>query len=176
MDRPYVLHSPLNVKRLQANTNHWLVSHVHHTRSSRNTPRCHEWEVVAVLYWEVHRVHQIMSGALSYTTNSRHHWTEVVSIFGHPQTCVYPGVCLGIAHVSGKVPLSGQGVWQIHNVSAPFAPRKEPGLFKPVAIGVAVVSDHYVSFLSLSWNGGGGCKPAVGNEPEFHRRQGKIRS
>ena len=30
---------------------------------------------------------------------------------GHPQTCVYPDVCLGIAHVSGKVPLSGQGVW-----------------------------------------------------------------
>ena len=42
---------------------------------------------------------------------------------GHPQTCVYPDVCLGIAHVSGEVPLSGQGVWQIHNVSAPFAPR-----------------------------------------------------
>ena len=40
--------------------------------------------------------------------------------FGHPQTCVYPDVCLGIAHVSGKTPLSGQGVWQIH-VSAPFA-------------------------------------------------------
>ena len=32
-------------------------------------------------------------------------------------------MCLGIAHVSGKVPLSGQGVWQIHNVSAPFAPE-----------------------------------------------------
>ena len=31
-------------------------------------------------------------------------------------------MCLGIAHVSGKVPLSGQGVWQIHNVSARFAP------------------------------------------------------
>ena len=28
---------------------------------------------------------------------------------GHPQTCVYPDVCLGIAHVSGKGPLSGQG-------------------------------------------------------------------
>ena len=41
--------------------------------------------------------------------------------FGQPQTCVCPDVCLGIAHVSGKVPLSGQGVWQIHNVSAPFA-------------------------------------------------------
>ena len=35
---------------------------------------------------------------------------------GHPQTCVYPDVCLGIAHV-----LPGQGVWQIHNVSALFA-------------------------------------------------------
>ena len=33
------------------------------------------------------------------------------TFFGHPQTCVYPDVCLGIAHVSGKVPLSGQGVW-----------------------------------------------------------------
>ena len=40
-----------------------------------------------------------------------------------PQACVYPDVCLGIAHVSGKAPLPGQGVWQIHNVSAPFAPR-----------------------------------------------------
>ena len=29
---------------------------------------------------------------------------------GHPQTCVYPDVCLGIAHVSGKVPFSGQGL------------------------------------------------------------------
>ena len=40
---------------------------------------------------------------------------------GHPQTCVYPDVCLGIAHVSGKGPLPGQGVWQLHNVSALFA-------------------------------------------------------
>ena len=40
---------------------------------------------------------------------------------GHPQTCVYPDVCLGVAHVSGKAPLSGQGVRQIHNVSALFA-------------------------------------------------------
>ena len=43
---------------------------------------------------------------------------------GHPQTCVYPDVCLGIAHVSGKalsrdkgsggytmyLPLSPQGI------------------------------------------------------------------
>ena len=43
--------------------------------------------------------------------------------FWAPQTCVYPDVCLGIAHVSGKGPLPGQGVWQIHNVSALFAPR-----------------------------------------------------
>ena len=45
----------------------------------------------------------------------------IPDVVGHPQTCVYPDVCLGIAHVSGKVPLSGQGVWQIHNVSALFA-------------------------------------------------------
>ena len=38
-----------------------------------------------------------------------------------PQTCVYLDVCLGIAHVSGKAPPSGQGVWQIHNVSPLFA-------------------------------------------------------
>ena len=31
--------------------------------------------------------------------------------FRRPQTCVYPDVCLGIAHVSGKAPLPGQGVW-----------------------------------------------------------------
>ena len=30
---------------------------------------------------------------------------------GHPLTCVYPDVCLGIAHVSGKALLPGQGVW-----------------------------------------------------------------
>ena len=48
-------------------------------------------------------------------------------MFGHPQTCVYPDVCLGIAHVSGKAPLSGQGVWQIHNVSAPFALQESCG-------------------------------------------------
>ena len=45
----------------------------------------------------------------------------VADSLGHPQTCVYPDVCLGIAHVSGNVTLSGQGVWQIHNVSALFA-------------------------------------------------------
>ena len=42
---------------------------------------------------------------------------------GHPQTCVYPDVCLGIANVSGKAPFPGQGLWQIHNVPAPFALR-----------------------------------------------------
>ena len=42
-------------------------------------------------------------------------------MIGHPQTCVYPDVCLRIAHVSGKIPPPGQGVWQTHNVSAPFA-------------------------------------------------------
>ena len=40
-------------------------------------------------------------------------------VFGDPQTCVYPDVCLGIGHASGKAPFLGQGVWQIHNVSAP---------------------------------------------------------
>ena len=48
---------------------------------------------------------------------------EVDTLTGHPQTCAYPDVCLGIAHVSGKVPLSGQRVWQIHNVSTPFRRR-----------------------------------------------------
>ena len=48
---------------------------------------------------------------------------RLMKTIGHPQTCVYPNVCLGIAHVCGKAPLSGQGVWQIHNVSAPFAPN-----------------------------------------------------
>ena len=54
------------------------------------------------------------------------------NLIGHPQTCVYPDVCLGIAYVSGKAPLSGQGVWQIHNVSAPFAlqiPWSEKGRY-----------------------------------------------
>ena len=30
---------------------------------------------------------------------------------GHPQTCVYPDVCLGDGDVSGKAPLPGQGAW-----------------------------------------------------------------
>ena len=29
---------------------------------------------------------------------------------GHPQTCVYPNACLGIVHVSGKVPKHTSGV------------------------------------------------------------------
>ena len=32
---------------------------------------------------------------------------KMLKNFGHPQTCVYPDVCLGIAHVSGNAPLSG---------------------------------------------------------------------
>ena len=55
--------------------------------------------------------------ALTFPVSSRLHLKTIrfdrrlgVAI-GHPQTCVYPDVCLGIAHVSGKVPLSGQGVW-----------------------------------------------------------------
>ena len=36
-------------------------------------------------------------------------------------------MCLGIAHVSGKVPLSGQGVWQTHSVSVPFRPTDSLG-------------------------------------------------
>ena len=42
-----------------------------------------------------------------------------------PDLCLPRCVCLGIAHVSGKVPLSGQGVWQIHN--APFGPTDSLG-------------------------------------------------
>ena len=50
---------------------------------------------------------------------------------GHPQTCVYPDVCLGIGDVSGKVPLPRQGPWQIHKASAlapyRFLGRKRKG-------------------------------------------------
>ena len=35
--------------------------------------------------------------------------------FGHPKTCVYPDVCLGIAPVSGKAPLPG--LWCTSNFS-----------------------------------------------------------
>ena len=60
---------------------------------------------------------------LSCDTNGVSLAHQLCLVFGPPRTCVYPDVCLGIAHVSGKVPLPGQGVWQIHYVSAPFAPR-----------------------------------------------------
>ena len=42
---------------------------------------------------------------------------------GHPQTCVYPDVCLGIAHVSGKVPLSGQGKRGRYTMYLPSPPQ-----------------------------------------------------
>ena len=42
-------------------------------------------------------------------------------LFGRPQTCVYPNVCLGIGKVSGKAILLGQGVWQIHKESVLLA-------------------------------------------------------
>ena len=61
-----------------------------------------------------------------------------LTMTGHPQTCVYSDVCLGIAHVSGKAPLPGQDtqcicpfrltdslgrIGQIHCVSArPLVP------------------------------------------------------
>ena len=35
------------------------------------------------------------------------------SLVGHPQTCVYPDVCLRTDIVSGKLPLPGQGIWWI---------------------------------------------------------------
>ena len=38
------------------------------------------------------------------TARECEHW-----FFGHPQTCVYPDVCLGIAHVSGKDPFPDKG-------------------------------------------------------------------
>ena len=45
---------------------------------------------------------------------------------GHPQTCVYPDVSLGIAHVSGKVPLSGQGPVDTQCI-CPFRPTDSLG-------------------------------------------------
>ena len=41
-------------------------------------------------------------------------------IWAPPDLCL-PRCVFRIAHVSGKAPLPGQGVWQIHNVSALFA-------------------------------------------------------
>ena len=34
-----------------------------------------------------------------------------VTVIEHPQTCVYPDVCLGIGDVCSKAPLPGQGAW-----------------------------------------------------------------
>ena len=47
--------------------------------------------------------------------------------FGHPQTCVYPDVCLGIAHVSGKAPLPGQGGLADTQCICPFRPKESVG-------------------------------------------------
>ena len=44
----------------------------------------------------------------------------------HPQTCVYPDVCLGIAHVSGKAPLPGQGSRR-YTMYLPFRPKESVG-------------------------------------------------
>ena len=46
---------------------------------------------------------------------------------GHPQTCVYPDVCLGIAHVSGKAPLPGQGEGADTQCICPFRPKESVG-------------------------------------------------
>ena len=42
---------------------------------------------------------------------------------GRPQTCVCPDVCLGIVHVSGNAPLSGQGVGRYTMYLPLFAAR-----------------------------------------------------
>ena len=48
--------------------------------------------------------------------------------FGYPQTCVYTDVCLGIAHVSGKGPLSGQGAKRVDTQCiCPFRPTDSLG-------------------------------------------------
>ena len=44
-----------------------------------------------------------------------------------PETCVYPDVCLGLAHVSGKVPLSGQGGLADTQCICPFRPKESVG-------------------------------------------------
>ena len=44
------------------------------------------------------------------------------TLIGHPQTCVYPDVCLGIAHFSGKSLLSGQGKRGDTQCICPFRP------------------------------------------------------
>ena len=46
---------------------------------------------------------------------------------GTPQTCVYPDVCLGIAHVSGKAPLAGQGGLADTQCICPFRPKESVG-------------------------------------------------
>ena len=44
-----------------------------------------------------------------------------------PQTCVYPDVCLGIADVSGKAPLSGHGKRADTLCICPFPLSRERG-------------------------------------------------
>ena len=48
-------------------------------------------------------------------------------IFGHPQTCVYPDVCLGIAHVSGKAPSLGTRGLADTQCICPFHPKESVG-------------------------------------------------
>ena len=43
---------------------------------------------------------------------------------GHPQTCVYPDVCLGIAHVSGKAPSLGTREKRRYTMYLPLSPYK----------------------------------------------------
>ena len=48
-------------------------------------------------------------GVCSLSSWKRRKWRKWRKM-GHPQNCVCPDVCSGIAHASGKAPLSGQGV------------------------------------------------------------------
>ena len=53
--------------------------------------------------------------------------TKHQASIGHPQTCVYPDVCLGIAHVSVKAPLPGQGALTDTQCICPFRPTDSLG-------------------------------------------------
>ena len=55
------------------------------------------------------------------------HAVIFTEIIGHPQTCVYPDVCLGIAHVSGKVPSLGTRGLVDTQCICPFRPTDSLG-------------------------------------------------